>query len=186
MTGRSRSRVVSTGSVNSRAHHSNVLPGEEGDPVLSRGSSVSVAGNGPAHRFAQPRRTPLARSDLGRSYGADATRPTAIFLPIFFFPLSLPLPFSLYSSFLLLFPSSFRYTHGVYAPARILIRQADTGDRSPPRDAGDVPGKTDVRSRQGARGEARRNPESESSKTRKRTKGRHSQNNPVDASRFVA
>lgn len=42
-SGRSRTRVVSTGSLNSRAHHSKVLATKrEGGLVLSRGSSVSV------------------------------------------------------------------------------------------------------------------------------------------------
>lgn len=138
--GRSRTRVVSTGSVNSRAHHSKVLPGEEGDPVLSRGSSVSVAGNGPTHRFAQPRRTPLARSDLRRSYGADATRPTAIFLLIFSPYISLPLPFSLSSSFL----PSLPFFVSVYPRGLCARASSHPGGRHGgpiPHDAGDFPGK---------------------------------------------
>lgn len=55
-------------------------PGGEGN-CLSRGSSVPAGGNGPTHRFAQPRRTPLARSRLKKRRRDTAqTNATAIFL----------------------------------------------------------------------------------------------------------
>lgn len=78
---------------------------------LSRSSSVSAGGNGPTHRFAQPRRTPLARSrSEKRRRDAARTYATARFFFLFLSPgLSLPLP----PCSLILSPSpgpcSFRY-----------------------------------------------------------------------------
>lgn len=67
-----------------------------------------------------------SRSFRPKKLRRDATRPTAIFLLIFPPDVS-SLPPSLSLSLL----PFFRYTYGVYAPARLLIREADKGDRSP-------------------------------------------------------
>lgn len=79
---------------------------------LSRGSSVPAGGNGPTHRFAQPRRTPLVRSrPEKRRRDAPQTRPR-----FFFLFLSPGVSLSLSPCLILspsLVPSSFRCAYGV-------------------------------------------------------------------------
>lgn len=73
-------------------------------PLSWHSSSVPAAGNGPTHRFAQPRRSPLARTRPREKRIRDATSARAESTPPRFFFLFLPRRVPLSPSFLLPLP----------------------------------------------------------------------------------